>query len=447
MKWGRSLVLVGLSLCSCVTAGTGTSFITDQMSPSVTSTIDRQPTATTAPSRTPIPHRTAAPTRTPSPTPTLDPAFNDVRIAYTTDSTLRLWQAGTSQRLADIDDSISDISLSDDGQYIAFLKNDRQELWLIDVDEKKEWLAAEALKLAPSIEASEPVSPIICQYGWIPQTTKIFISTGFCQLFGPLLNDLFLLDAETNQITQLLPDALTGVAAPSPNGKFLAVASFTDLTLIRLADLTYQIVYNYESLVYPGDVAIFPELVWTPDSAVVLAGIYTNTCADSNHEQYQCERRVVQILSMPTTGIANYQRYDVKADLFSLELSPDGSKVAYWQSVNNQRTIYDLHIDRVETHTGQTIEGLHDEPYDGWRPDSSGFVFRSGTGSELMIADDQKVLTYESGLPRRAKLVGIADNFVIATLDNDILLCGNDGSCLEVVHSIDDYGFVILGSR
>jgi hypothetical protein len=439
------LIILCLMLCACTSATTNMSTPIVSLTPLATVRVESTNTPIPVPTVTPRPISSVTARPEPTPTATLNPVFSDVRIAYVSESKVWLWAEGISRTLFKTGERFSNVSISNDGEFVAFSTNTNRDLWLIKADGTGQRLLVKAEQLNP--ETPERGPAMICQLGWIPNTHKIFLSTGNCTVFGPWLDDLYLFDIDTNQLTELLPKGEGGQALPSPDGGALAIASRTKVTVVLLDSLSRHTVYKYEMLQYSGDVAIYPSIAWRSDSASFVASIYTNRCTKADETVPECQYRVVEILDVGLGQLPTFQRLELNADLFSVELAPDGTQVAYWQRSNDATRSYDLHVLSIDGLTGQMLPGPGEIRSSGWLPDSTGFLFYEATNSQPLIVTGSEVTVYETILPTASNIIWIDESFVMAETDGDILLCENEEMCFQALSSVDSYSFAIMDSR
>jgi len=321
LVWGRLCVLGALLAGACTPLNLG---LTPTSPPS------------TAPAE--APPSTSVPTQVPS-----TPSGSAV-VVFVQDGNLLVWEEATghSETIFDSGDVI-DLTLSDDGQVVAFLRRsvvqitghpsidwiEQSALWAADRsgENARELLSAEELRTL--LSASETDSTNIPQIAWIPQTHRL-MHTGWTYLVQaegeshatPI--GLFLVDADSGAKSVLLPTTDNLRFAPAPDGQHVALMSLTGLSFIG-ADGSNR---SRELLTYPhvgpGGSA-FPSGIWTQDSSAFLitGPIDTGPGPGSDLTIWR-----VPVDGSPAQPLATYN--DSHSD--SVTFSPDGRNAAFFQS-------------------------------------------------------------------------------------------------------------------
>ena len=127
------------------------------------------------------------------------PAPSGLRLVFSRDGQIWLWEAGTDEpvALATLDNSIaSNLKVSDDGALVAFLREN--DLWVVDSDGtgERQLISKEELD-APS---GEDTGLALNRLEWVPGTHTLAFNTRLNLAFGLVLSDdLHLVDADTRR--------------------------------------------------------------------------------------------------------------------------------------------------------------------------------------------------------------------------------------------------------
>jgi WD40-like Beta Propeller Repeat len=200
------------------------------------------------------------------------PEAGALRVVYTKDGNLWLWQGENTRQLTSSGDAYNP-NLSPDGRTVAFLRpagDFHTELWAIDVDGANERRLVSITDLDaigggvrdPSAVAINPY-----HFAWIPGTRSLAFNTQ--QVFnGPglsLLDDLNLVDADSSAITNLFLAGWGGEFVYSPDGSQIAI-SRPDMVILTNADgSNYRPVLRYDPVVTYSEYRYYAAPLWSAD--------------------------------------------------------------------------------------------------------------------------------------------------------------------------------------
>jgi YVTN family beta-propeller protein len=265
-------------------------------------------------------------------------------VVFVKDGDIQVWEEATGQTETIFDGGgVIELTLSDDGQVVAFLLRsvvqitghpsidwiEQSALWAVDLngENPRELISAEELRSL--LDASETDSTNIPQMAWIPRTHRLMYTgwTYLVQAEGeshatPI--GFFLVDTDSGASSVLLPTTDNLRFAPAPDGQHVALLSLTGLSFIG-ADGSNR---SRELLTYPhvgpGGSA-FPSGVWTQDSSAFLitGPIDTGPGLGSDLTIWR-----VPVDGSPAHPLATYN--DSHSD--SVTFSPDGRYAAYFRS-------------------------------------------------------------------------------------------------------------------
>jgi len=277
---------------------------------------------------------TIAPTPSPEPAPqataTAMPIEETLLVAFVESGDIKLWHEATHQTETIFDDGgVNTVSMSDDGQVIAFTRRwfdfdqcQQSALWVVNRsgENAREIVSpAELRATLNDIDCDYP-SVVFAQIEWLPRTHRLVysvISDG--EHASP--QGLYLADVDTLSITELIPADYSLRFVSSPDGSQIALISATSLGFIN-ADGWRQDVLAYPKKGVP--IARIPNGVWTQDGRAFLiaAPIESESMFALNYT----------IMRVPLYGSAAQQLATItNTNLDSVAFSPDGQQAAFAQ--------------------------------------------------------------------------------------------------------------------
>lgn len=248
-------------------------------------------TATAAPTTsagtaTPAPGTTGT-NATPAP-PIKQPAAPDVpglKIVYTKDETLWLWEQGATRLLTSAGKAFNS-RLSPDGRVVAFLRPADEfhlELWAINIDgsqERRLVSIADLDQIGSAVRDTNAVAINPYHYEWVPGTHDLAFNTH--QVYnGPglvLLNDLNQVDTDTMKLSVLLPSGSGGEFVYSPDGTQIALSKPDSIRVVS-ADNPQSVstdnrpAFSYAPVTTYSEYRYYAQPVWSPDGKFLRVAI------------------------------------------------------------------------------------------------------------------------------------------------------------------------------
>src|SRR5512134_3512768 len=291
----------------------------------------------------------------PSPTPgsvatvLLSPAAapsnaSGLTVAFVKDGSIQLWNESTGQiqTILNTRDVIA-VTMSDDGQVIAFLRRsvaqltegewaEQSALWAVDRNggNPRELVSAESLR--QRLNAAQRDSTNIPQMEWIPGTHRLLFSGWKYIVIAEgeshaVPEGLYLVDANARTDTILVPAGNNLRFVPSPDGGQVALISPNSLGFINVDGSNPRSdVLTYSSVGLTGPV--FPTGVWARDSrAFVITAPSESTGAGLNFTVWR----------VPVDGSAPESLAEIlHSEPGSITFSPDGKHMAFVQFTDAQ---------------------------------------------------------------------------------------------------------------
>ncbi len=371
-------VLAGLTLAGC-NLPTQTAEPATELS---------EPRPTTAPSEAPTSpeataHTTAPPTEEAAGVPT-SPAQQNLRVVYTNDGNLWAMEIGSSPRQLTVSGDISEVRISDDGEWIAYTIRDSNEdtadLHSIRFDGSSSQLLLDEAGFDALYPLEGFIHTTLSSMDFLPRShTLLFNTRGVFE--GPGLaknDDLLSINVETGQFTPLLPRGEGGDFTASPGGDQIAIMrpdslSFVDSNGANLRSevLTFTPVITYSEYFF------YPLPVWA-DASIVMAVPQQDPFFAEEPGSVWDVNVEPQILTRPDGDLFGPQRQ------FPI-VSPDGSKLAYFRAADAAGE-QQLVIQQLDTGE-QTIYDTGPIQWKGWGPESDRMVYTKGTGFDLYLGE------------------------------------------------------------
>jgi hypothetical protein len=279
------------------------------------------------------------------PSPAAAPANQSgLAVVFVQDGNIQLWNESTGQiqTILNTGDVIA-VTMSDDGQVIAFLRRsvvqlaadewfEQSALWAVNRDGRdlRELVSAESLR--QRLNAAERDSTNIPQMEWIPGTHRLLFSGWkyLVQAEGEshaIPEGLSLVDADALTDLALIPAGKELHFVPSPDGGQVALVSPNSLGFINVDGSNQRSdILTYSSSPFPGP--IFPTGVWTRDSrAFLITASFENTSAGMDFTVWR----------VPVDGSAPESLAEIlHSEPGSITFSPDGKHVAFAQFTDAQ---------------------------------------------------------------------------------------------------------------
>jgi hypothetical protein len=341
------------------------------------------------------PFSASAPVPSPEPaletaaSPTTLPVEEPLVVAYVMDGDLYLWDSASNQSSIFLKaGDITTVSMSDDGQMIAFVRRavvDQPELleyaslWAVDRDgtNPRELVSVDSLRQRLDPPTSDSTG--FAQIEWIANTHRLVYSA--VEYFAPgqgstHSKDIYVVDTDTGADAVLAPDVMPDRFVNdwrfviSPNGQRIALFSNTELNLLdsdgsdlRRGVLTYRAVGI-------GDAVLLPRGVWAQDSS---AFVFTGPMESASPRLLNYTIWRVPADGSPAQSLATLT--DSHSSYISF--SPDGTRMAFFSDINGDGVIQieDQQIRPLAAGAGPlTLPPPNEQSNVLWSPGGEAFV-------------------------------------------------------------------------
>lgn len=329
------------------------------------------------------------------------PEISGLRVVYTKEGDLWLWENGVNTRLTESGGAYQP-KISADGEVIAFLRpadNFHIELWAVNTDgaeERRLVSISDFDTIGGGVRDPNAVAINPYHYEWVPGTHTLAFNT-FQSFQGPgvsPLDDLNLVNADTNQLTFLLLSGWGGEFTYSPDGSKIAITQPDSIILAEANGSNYREVHTYEPVLTYSEYRFYAQPHW-----------------ESNG-------RFIRVAIPPVEALAQPVRptilWTIKVEGSTIEKDGEVFAVPFFE----QEVAYTPDLERLIylREVGQPAENLRElviANYDGmgewvyqrgalisfvsWSLDSQRFAFRVGEDQEMMLgAVNEPAVTFSS---------------------------------------------------
>jgi Tol biopolymer transport system component len=303
-----------------------------------------------------------------------------LRVSFVRDDQLWLWSAEAKEALAlaSTGRTNGEVKVSDDGRIVAFLKGN--DLWAVNSDGtgERELLSVEALDAIVPVDQGVSANRL----EWVPGTHTLAFNTRLQMAHGLVLNDdLHLLDADTLELTTLLPAGEGGEFYYSPDGSQIAIVTAGEISLVDAKGGQRQQVLTYTPVNTGSEYRFYARPFWSSDGSALRVAI-------PPADPFVQPAAQTSVWHIPTGGAQARMLASIDAAPLSssdsLAFSPDLEYVAYAQirlpeGAGPEQAEPWLEVQRLANGDRQAY------PYASnivrWAPDSHRFAFLAGRHS------------------------------------------------------------------
>jgi hypothetical protein len=301
-------------------------------------------------------------------------------LVYTSQDKLYVRDEGGSVIQLAHSGNIIRITISDDGQIIAFTRQSDEnhaELWVINADGSNERRVVSASELAQLDGSTDSLGVLPTGLMWEPGSHHLIFGTypvyDGIWIYEPSIYWLF--DADTDSLTAAPYHG--GYIAYSPDGTQAAIFSMDGLNLVNVdgSNLRENILPSYHGI-GEGESNYHPLPFWAPDSTSLLVAL------PDQDDMYYSSQASVTVWRVPVDGSPeNLGQWNAFAP--SVQFSPDQTYMAYWLWPQPAKNLRELHLVRLKgSKSGNGDNTIYMSDYlvsdAEWSPDSQHFMISTG---------------------------------------------------------------------
>lgn len=312
------------------------------------------------------------------------PAAQILRVVYTDDGNLWGLEIGSSPSQLTDSGEISEVRLSDDGEWIAYVRRDPDrdtaELHSIGFDGSDPRVLLDPAGFDALYPLEAFLHYTLSNLDFIPGTDTLLINTrGVFE--GPGLaknDDLLAVDVVTGQVRPWLVPGAGGDFTASPTGDSIAIVRPDSLGFVNAtgADLRPEVL-TFPPVITYSEYFFYPLPVWSGNSVVLPV--------PQEDPFFAAEPGTIWAIDGTPRTLAR-----PIGDLFGPQrelpiVSPDGSSVAFLREADaaGERDLVIQRLDNGE----QTIYDTGPIQWRGWAPDSTRIVYSKGSGLDLYLGE------------------------------------------------------------
>lgn len=360
-----------LSACQSSSSNISTQSLPSPISQTEPAIVIQPPSST--PSPTTIFTTTPSQTTVPSSSPTLPPSLSSLRVVYSDERTVWLWQNGVASLLTTIE-GYTKVKLSDDGELVAFKRNGL--LWVINSDGSGERLLVSSDNLETIEPATSESRLLVFQFDWVPDTHDLLFNTSYSGYGVSYRDDLYMVDVDTLEWKTLRDAGEGGIFSLAPSGKQVTMVTPHEISLMNINGTNYRSLLKYSQIDTGSEYYYYVDPIWSLDSQSLIVDIPPRDYQDNP----TAARMVIWHLFVDGSPPVQVSQLPVRYRYF---FSPDISKLAYNDLKNG---VYEIHLANVDGSEDIIYQSEIDMSFETWSPDSKYFSLISRTSRQYFLA-------------------------------------------------------------
>ena len=304
------------------------------------------------------------------------PAPAGLLVAFVQDDQVWLWTSGGREALplTGVGDDYHQLRFSDDGQVLAFRRGD--DLWVVRSDGTDQRLLVSAEDFAGLGPAGQETA--LHRFEWIPGTHRLAFNTRQRMAAGQNLDhDLYLVDADTEELVPLLPPGEGGEFYYSPDGHQVALVTPGKISLMDTdGGNLREGVLLHTPVITPDEVQYCAQPVWAPDSTALQVAIPPPDLTTRPVQPMTIWR--IPADGEPASLVTSVETVPLLGP-DAIKFSPDLKFVSYAQMQGQdtgQQVEPWLEVRRLANQDVQAYPDVSSQY--GWAPDSRRFAFQAG---------------------------------------------------------------------
>ena len=343
--------------------------------------------ATEEPAPSATPPQTVEPTDEPAPTDTPAPQPEMLRVVFGRENNTYLWTPGLGEQPLTDSGDVDDANISDDGQLVALIREGH--LWVVDNDgsnmrqltRDEDFAGVDLSNIAGNI-----IGVRVYQTEWIPDTRSLLFNTS-PQIEGPgllLSNDLWRVDVDSGDLTQLRSAGEGGNFMLSPDGSQLALVRPDSISVMNLDGSNVRELFTYTPVLTYSEYQYYAQPVWTPDGNALRVAIPPS-------DPMAQPAQATEIWHLPLDGGSPNFMGQVMAFMpqnhANVVLAPDGSRLAYLEESDAGGSARNLMLASLTDQVGEPVVYADSvNEIRGWSPDAKRLIFARLSGNTMSLS-------------------------------------------------------------
>ncbi len=333
------------------------------------------------------PTAASGPPQAPAETLAAPEAGGDQQLVYTSGGDVWLIEEAAPARQLTATGGVYQVTISSDGEKIVFVRrasvDSPSEVWTVNRDGTGQAQLVASTRWNQLHDPAGFLFNDLSAIEFIPGSYALLLNTQAVPE-GPGVfqyDDLLRLDADTGELSELLPAGQGGAFALSPDGTTAAIVRPTSIGLVgtdgsdlRPDRVTFPMVITYSEYLW------YPKVVWSPDSTSAGVAIPSADplAADPTGT----------IWTLPKDGGAAIAWSTIPGNFFFSQfgapsVAPSLGRVAFAREGAAPNTS-DLYLANLDG-SGETLYVSGDAAWRGWAPDGEHFAYSLDSPTNLML--------------------------------------------------------------
>ncbi len=341
-------------------------------------------------------------------------------IAYVKDNNVWLWvQGGPHLQLTDTGDAY-EVRISPDGCRVAYSRGIPDpaydassessvppqviELWMVSSDGSQNQQLAGMDLYGTFAAPPEGAAYNLYHFAWQPGTHTLAFNTrlGFAGPGLALSNDIYLINADTLNLSTLMPPGDGGEFSFSNDGQLVAFSTPTSINVVDTdgSNLRTDLV-NFPLVLTYSEYQYYPPIHWTPaNNGFMVAVPPEDGLATPQNGLYP----ETSLWYVPLDGTPAFEAGSIQSVWFPIQpvaFSPDAGRIAYLRPVGDPAANQQELVIALSNGSNESAQLNYPQiKFQSWSPDNSQFMYSYADDTlRLVISDVNASIVAPLALP------------------------------------------------